>query len=187
QPQIQSQANRSPPSDGDDKRKRGLIVGAGVVVAAIVVGAFVFLDKGKQTTPTPPAQPKVAATRTAPGTAPGTARQAAAEADVAKPAAETSLIKGKVDELLEKAPLAMRERRYSEPIGDNALLYYRSAAAADPSNGEAADGLQRVAGVLASRFEDAVNGGRFDEAGMALANLKAAAPNDNRIPTLENR
>ena len=42
-----------------------------------------------------------------------------------------SLIKGKVDDLLEKARLAMRERRYSEPAGDNALVYYRSAAAAD--------------------------------------------------------
>jgi protein TonB len=81
----------------------------------------------------------------------------------------------------------MRERRYSEPIGDNALLYYRSAAAADPANGEAADGLQRVAGVLASRFEESMNAARFDEAGQALVNLKAAAPNDNRIPTLEVR
>ena len=32
------------------------------------------------------------------------------------------------------------------PAGDNALLYYRSAAAADASNAEARDGLQRVAG-----------------------------------------
>src|SRR5262249_47506311 len=32
-----------------------------------------------------------------------------------------------------------------------------------------------------------MNGGRFDEAGMALANFKAAAPEDSRIPTLEVR
>ena len=57
-------------------------------------------------------------------------------------------MQGKVDELLEKARLAMHERRFTEPAGDNALLYYRSAAAADASNGEAHDGLQRVAGVL---------------------------------------
>src|SRR5262249_49541407 len=53
--------------------------------------------------------------------------------------------------------------------------------------GEAADGLQRVASVLASRFEESMNGARFDEASMALANFKAAAPNDNRIPTFEVR
>jgi TonB family protein len=81
----------------------------------------------------------------------------------------------------------MRERRYSEPIGDNALLYYRSAAAADPSNGEAADGLQRVASVLASRFDESMNAGRFEEASLALANFKAAAPNDSRTGPLEVR
>ena len=47
------------------------------------------------------------------------------------------LVNGTVDELLEKARLAMRERRYTEPNGDNALLFYRSAAKADPANGEA--------------------------------------------------
>src|SRR5262249_50619227 len=75
----------------------------------------------------------------------------------------------------------------SEPIGDNALLYYRSAAAADPANGEAADGLQRVGSVLASRFDESMNSGRFDEAGVALANFKTAAANDNRIAAMEVR
>jgi len=32
-----------------------------------------------------------------------------------------------------------------------------------------------------------MNGGRFDEASLALANFKAAAPNDSRIPNLEVR
>jgi len=83
---------------------------------------------------------------------PAAESQTADDSGLARPVVETSLIKGKVDELLEKARLAMRERRYSEPVGDNALLYYRSAAASDPSNGEAVDGLQRVAGVLAARL-----------------------------------
>jgi TonB family protein len=81
----------------------------------------------------------------------------------------------------------MRERRYSEPVGDNALLYYRSAAAADPSNGEAVDGLQRVAAVLAARFDESMTAGKLDEASLALANFKAAAPNDSKIPALEVR
>ena len=50
---------------------------------------------------------------------------------VAANPASNLLIEGKVDELLEKARLAMHERRYTDPAGDNALLYYRSAVAAD--------------------------------------------------------
>jgi TonB family protein len=183
---FQSQVtDSSAPSGGGGSAsgsKLGLIVGAAVVVAAVAAGAFIFLGKSKQ-----PAAPPAATSNAASASAP-TAPAASAGADEsATPAVETSLIKGKVDELLERARLAMRERRYSEPVGDNALLYYRSAAAADPSNGEAQDGLQRVAGVLAARIDEAMNGGRFDEASLALANLKAAAPNDGRIPSFEVR
>jgi TonB family protein len=102
-----------------------------------------------------------------------------------KPVVETSIVKGKVDELLEKARSAMRERRYTEPTGDNALLYYRSASAADPTNGEALDGLQRLAAVLASRFDESMAASKFEDAALSLANLKAAAPKDARIPALE--
>ncbi len=92
-----------------------------------------------------------------------------------------------MDDLLEKARLAMHERRYAEPAGDNALLYYRSAAAADAVNGEAQDGLQRVAAVLAARFEEALSGGRLDEAVLALANFKAASSADARVASFEQR
>ena len=101
--------------------------------------------------------------------------------------ADTSIVHGKVDELLEKARAAMHERRFTEPAGDNALLYYRSAAAADASNGEARDGLQRVAGVLAGRFEDALGASRFEEAAQTLANFKAASASDPRGPAFEQR
>jgi TonB family protein len=105
----------------------------------------------------------------------------------AAPLADNSIVQGKVDELLEKARLAMHERRFTEPAGDNALLYYRSAAAADARSSEARDGLQRVATVLAGRFDEALNGGRFDEAAANLANFKAAAPEDARGGALELR
>ena len=114
------------------------------------------------------------------------APSAAGNARVA-PAADTTIVQGKVDELLEKARLAMHQRRFSEPAGDNALLYYRSAAAADAGNAEARDGLQRVAGVLAGRFDEAISGGRFDEAALTLANLKVAVPGDARLGPFEQR
>jgi TonB family protein len=179
---FQSQGDSGIPTGPGGKSKMGLIVGAGVAVAAVAAGAFMFMGKNKDAVaPTAAAPTKVAAGPAAP------AADASAADDSGRPVVETSLVKGKVDDLLEKARLAMRERRYSEPVGDNALLYYRSAAAADPSNGEAVDGLQRVAAVLAARFDESMNGGRLDEAGLALANFKAAAPNDGRIPALEVR
>jgi TonB family protein len=115
------------------------------------------------------------------------AHTAAAPAPVPVPVADTSILKGKVDELLEKARLAMHERRFAEPTGDNALLYYRSALAADSGNAEARDGLTRVAGALASRFDEALSAGRFDEAALTLANFKVAAPADARLSGLEQR
>ena len=181
---YQSQADSGSPSGSGGKSKMGLIVGVGVVVAALAGGAYVFLGKSKEAAPTQAVAPKAVVAPAA------QAPEAPAADDVslaARPSVETSLVKGKVDDLLEKARLAMRERRYSEPVGDNALLYYRSAAASDPANGEAVDGLQRVAGVLAARFDESMNGGRFDEASIALANFKAAAPSDGRIPGLEVR
>jgi protein TonB len=111
----------------------------------------------------------------------------AAAAAVPAPVAETSILKGKVDELLEKARLAMHERRFAEPNGDNALVYYRSALAADPGNAEARDGLSRVAGALTGRFEEALTASRFEEAALTLANFKIAAPEDVRANALEQR
>jgi TonB family protein len=183
---FQAQGDSGSPSGSDGKSKMGLIVGAAVAVAAIAAGAFMFLGKNKEA-----AEPIANAPTTKVTAAPAAPAAEAPSADDAaltpRPVVETSLIKGKVDELLERARLAMRERRYSEPVGDNALLYYRSAAAADPSNAEAVDGLQRVASVLAARLDESMNGGRFDEASLALANFKAASPNDSRIPGLEVR
>jgi len=181
---FQAQMDSGAPSDSGGKSKMGLVVGAGIAVVAIAAGAYMFLGKGKEPPAPTATEHKVAAAPRAP------AAEAPPSDDATlapRPVVETSLVEGKVDELLERARLAMRERRYSEPMGDNALLYYRSAAAADPSNGEATDGLQRVASVLAARFDESMNGGKFDEASIALANFKAAAPKDSRTAGLEVR
>jgi len=92
-----------------------------------------------------------------------------------------------VDVLLERARVALRARRYTDPPRDNALAYYRSAADADPTNAEARDGLQRVASVLITRLEQAMKSSRFDEAAAALANLKLATPHDAQLSALELR
>jgi TonB family protein len=100
---------------------------------------------------------------------------------------EVPLVKGRTDELLEKARLAMRERRYTEPANDCALLFYRSALAADPGNGEATDGMTRIGNLLITRFEESMTASRYEDASEALVALKTAAPGDARLSGLEGR
>jgi protein TonB len=181
QPRLDSGSSAPPPER--EKSKAPLFAALGVVAVAAAGGGYWFLNKDKGAAP-----PHVVNTPKAAAPAPAAAAGAAATDDAtadANPTVDTSIVNGKVDELLEKARLAMRERRYLEPVGDNALLYYRSAAAADPNSGEAKDGLQRVAGVAASRFDESMNAGKFDDASLALANLKVAALNDARVPSDE--
>lgn len=180
QSQAPAAAGPSGPRSGSASKLVGL---AAAAVAALVIAGglfFLFSSGGKQAPAPAPAQQKHASVEIE--QAPGAADDVTL---AAKPAADMALVKGSIDELLEKARLAMRERRYTEPAGDNALVYYRSAAAVDPANGEALDGLQRVASVLISRIDDAIGSGHLDDAGTAFANFKAASPRDLRLPSLE--
>jgi periplasmic protein TonB len=165
---------------------RTLVLAAILALGALAAAGWYFTrDKGARAAPIKPA--------TAAVTAPEAALAAPSAAEPAEaalppvPTPELSIVHGKVDELLEKARLAMRERRYTEPAGDNALLYYRSAVAANASNGEARDGLARVAGVIASRFDEALAAGRLDEAAQDFANFKAAVPDDPHVGDLGAR
>ena len=176
---------RDAAGEGPDGKSKLLLIGAVLAALAAAGGGFWYFMRGKtDVVPAPAAQaPAPAAAPAAETSAPSTASPAPAS----EPVADTSIVQGKVDELLEKARLAMHERRFTEPAGDNALLYYRSATAADASNAEARDGLQRVAGVLAGRFDEALNAARLDEAAQTLANFKAAAPIDARVAAFEQR
>ena len=176
---------QSEPQSPDEERAGRpwmVLIGAALAAAGIAAGTFWFFTHGNGG----PAAPATQAAATG-APAPDATTSPADSAPAPAAPAGNSLVQGKVDELLEKARLAMHERRYAEPVGDNALLYYRSAAAADDANGEARDGLQRVAGVLAARFEEALSGGRVDEAVLTLANFKAASSADARVAAFEQR
>jgi protein TonB len=149
------------------------IVLGGIGFLIIAGGLIAYFSKSRPVAPTPIAEDQ--------------ATDAEAIAQVALPTVETSIVKGKVDELLEKARLAMRERRYTEPAGDNALLYYRSAAATDASSAEALDGLNRIATVLTGRIDDAFESGQLEDAATALAQFKNASPDDPRVATYQQR
>jgi TonB family protein len=174
----------------DDGGNKKMIFAAGGVAALLLIAgaAWFFTRGGDEAAPAPQA-----ASAPATGQKPAASQPAAPGAEEANvsveplPVADTTIVQGTVDELLEKARFAMRDRRYTEPNGDNALLYYRSATAADPANGEALDGLTRVASVLASRFDEALGASRYDEAAQALVNFKSARPRDNRIAAMETR
>jgi protein TonB len=180
QPRLETSSSQPPEGE---KSKAALWAVVGVAVVAAAGAGYYFIGNGKSSRPTPAATAQKAAASTPAATADNTAAQDASLEPT--PTVDMSIVKGKVDDLLEKARLAMRERRYLEPVGDNALLYYRSAAAADPNSGEAKEGLQRVANVAASRFDDSMNAAKYDEASLALANLKVAAPQDSRIAGFE--
>jgi TonB family protein len=171
--------------DHGSKPPLPMLVAAGATVLVLFGSAAWYFIRGDHTTTAPPAP-----LATVPPSAPPAAEEqaaAAAETPATAPSAETLIVHGKVDELLEKARLAMKERRFTEPAGDNALLYYRSAVAADAASAEARDGLQRVAAVLAGRFDDAMSGGHLEDAAQTLTSFKSAAPSDARLVALEQR
>jgi TonB family protein len=178
----QAAAAASAAEDAAGKKPVTLLLAIAAIVLALAGGAAWYFTHGRSTSHTSGAAAPMA--ESAAPQAPGEGSPAALPP---APTADLSIVQGKVDDLLEKARQAMRERRYTEPAGDNALLYYRSAAAANGSNGEARDGLSRVAAVLAGRFDEALNAGRFDEAAQTLANFKAATPADARGAAFDAR
>lgn len=106
---------------------------------------------------------------------------------IAQPVVDTSIVQGRVDDLLDLGRRAMFARHFTTPKGANALVYYRSVLAVDPSNGEALDGLRRVGNVLVSRFDDAIGHSQYPAAALALATLKVARPADPHIAAFERQ
>ena len=180
-------AATTPPEDETPSKKVLIATVAAVLIAAGAAGAIYVMRRAPL--PGAPEPTKSASTSTAVNHTGAVSRAIAvsrpAQTSVAAPAAAPApLVEGTVDGLLEKARLAMRERRYLSPANDSALLYYLSAVKVDPANGEARDGLTRLAGLAKSRFDAAMAASRYDSAAVALANLKLAEPHDPRLDAL---
>ena len=172
-PAMSHSAAKEPEEPEESGPKWFLWAGVGVAVIALAAGGAWYFTHGKTASGPAQASRGVVASHTA--------TPAESAAVLPQPAVDTSIVAGQVDDLLEKARRAMRDRRYTAPTGDNALVYYRSALAADPANGEAKDGLRRVSEVLISRFNDAVSGAHYGDAALALATLKLAEPSDSHL------
>lgn len=157
---------------GEEKagKPMGLIVGAVVGVLALA-GAGWYFTKGSSSGETA-AAPEA---------------EAGAPAAAAAPAAKGGQPAASLDEVLEKARLAMDERRYIEPNKNNALEYFRQVLVLEPGNAEATEGLKRLGGLLIARARTALDERRFDN---ALAELEAARsidPNDQRLVEVDAR
>jgi len=161
-------------SGGEEKSGKSPVMLIGIVVAVLAAagGAWFFMSKGSSA----PA-PAAAGTTAAPAAAPSAGGKSSAA-----PAPAASL-----DEVLEKARLAMDERRYIEPARNNALEHFRTVLQLEPGNAEATEGLKRLGGLLIARARTALDERRFDN---ALAELEAARsidPNDPRLVEVDTK
>jgi TonB family protein len=148
---------------------------AGVLVAAATYGVLrQSANPVKSTSAVSPQQ--------APRQAPQQAAQQTPQAD--NPAFGTD---EKVDLLIEKAQQAMSERHFIDPADGSALTLYRNALLLAPDNGEAREGLHRLAEVLFSRVQSALDERKFDVALQALETARSINPDDSRLAGLDER
>jgi TonB family protein len=153
------------PSDG---RKIPWIPAA-IIVGALIAGAAAYLLLRHNDAPvTAP-----------PSAAPAQAPQPTANA----PAAPEE----KVDLLIEKAQQAMLDRHFIDPADGSALTLYRNALLLDPNNGEAHQGLLRLAEILFARVQSALDERKIDVALQALESARSINSGDSRLAALDGR
>jgi protein TonB len=138
---------------------------AGVLIASI--GAFLLVRHNDGAVKPAPAASPIAA--------PQPSGKASAAADE------------KVDLLIEKAQQAMLERHFIDPADSSALALYRRALVLDPDNGEAHQGLQRLAEILITRVQSALDERKFDIALQSLESARSINPADGRLAALDER
>jgi TonB family protein len=159
------------------KRKPAWLFPA-AIGAAVAIGAVVFFaTRGNSPTPKALEAPLPAA-------APSAAPKVAATEATAKSSSEGD---EKVYALIDKAQQAMLERHYIEPASGNALSLYREVLVIDPANGEARQGLERLAEILIARVQGALDERKFDVALQSLETARSIDATDRRLSALDER
>ena len=143
---------------------------ASIIAAVLVVGAGAFFALRQTDTPVKPAP-----------------AAGAEQAQQQQPAKVPAGADEKVDQLIEKAGQAMVDRHFIDPAEGSALTLYRSALVLDPNNGEAHQGLQRLAEILFTRTQSALDERKFDVALQALESARSIDPGDRRLSALDER
>jgi len=156
-------------------RGRGLWIGLAVAGLAIAGGVGYWLTRPGETAPAPAAvQPESAAPAPAAPAAPAPA----AKPEAAVPAED-------IEARLERARSAMREKRYIDPANDNALAHYRTVLDLDPQNGEARQGLDRIAELLIARAGSAMASKDYASALRSLETARSIKPDHPRLAALD--
>jgi TonB family protein len=155
-----------------------LTIALASLVAAV---AWRLVSPGDGTAPGTPA-PAAATSVQAPQAVPAPAPRAAAKASAALTRAS---VDEQVESTLERARTALRERRYIDPAEDNALLHYKAVLALEPANGEARQGLDRIAELLLARAATSLAAHDNAAALRSLEAARAIAPNHQRLAALD--
>jgi len=173
-----------PDSAGRPILQRGLWIAAAV---CLCLGLAWYLWHRNSAAP-PAADAPVAASHPGAGPAPLAAPAAPAAPAATAGSAETAApADEKVDTLLEQARQAMLDRHFIEPADGNALALYQNVLIIDPSNGEARQGLQRIAQILFARVQSNLDERKFDLALQALETARSLSPDDARLADLDAR
>jgi protein TonB len=93
----------------------------------------------------------------------------------------------KVDALMEKAQQAMLDRHFIDPLAGSALSLYREVLIMNPDNGEARQGLQRLAEILIARVQSALDDRKFDVALQFLETARSIDASDKRLSALDEK
>jgi TonB family protein len=162
---------------GSEAKKPWLIPAViGAVLVAVAAGYF--LTRGGSADNKPAAVGPVPAadnTVTAPTPAIPTTGKPAADVDE------------KVDALIEKAQQAMLDRHFIDPLAGSALSLYREVLIINPDNGEARQGLQRLAEILIARVQSALDDRKFDIALQFLETARSIDASDKRLSALDEK
>ena len=152
---------------------------ASIIAGVLIAGAATYMVQRQSAAPV----------KSTPSASQQSPRQAAQQGAQQMPAAgnPAPATEEQVDLLIEKAQQAMSERHFIDPADGSALTLYRNALLLAPDNGEAREGLQRLAEILFSRVQSALDERKFDVALQALETARSINPNDGRLAGLDER
>lgn len=166
-----------PPRAAAGGPSRTVYLAGGAALACVLAAAAVWFTRS----PAPATDATApAATPTAP-----VAPDAAAPAATAEAAPDAGASLEEVEQRLAQARAAMRDKRYIDPDDDNALLHYRNVLAIDPENGEARQGIDRLAEVLIGRAESAMTSRDYSAALRAVEVARNLKPDHPRLAALD--
>jgi TonB family protein len=171
-----SSSNETAPASSGGAKKSWLIpavIGAVIVAAA----AAYMLTRGGSSDKPAAAGPVAIPDKTSIAIAP-------AAPATSKPAAD---VDEKVDALMEKAQQAMLDRHYIDPLAGSALSLYREVLIVNPDNGEARQGLQRLAEILIARVQSALDDRKFEVALQFLETARSIDSSDKRLSALDEK